>query len=137
MATVDSTQYSNANASPPNKLDPTEFGGELRSAYAKFNGTLADGDDINLFTLPDGARVQMVSYKNAAFGSSVAMDIGTSDDDDRFVAAESVAAAGQGLVPSLDPGTKIDGPTVIKAKLEGANPNDDVDLEVMVYYTVN
>lgn len=136
MATISSEQFTKTEATPPGKLKPSEFGGEVRVAYAKHNsedGPLADGDDIRLFRLPEGARVLTVGAVFGAFGSSVVLDVGTSSNADLFAADVDVSSAGTYLEAAEDVG-ELNDDTLVFATLSGANPADDKDLQVFVTY---
>lgn len=133
---VDSVQYANTQKKPVSKLMPNEFGGEVRVAYAKWDsddGSLDDGDTINLFVLPKGARVLSVGGVFGDFGSSVVLDVGTEDTADAFAADVDVSSAGTyyGTAEDL---SELDEDTIVIATLSGANPADDADLHVFVTY---
>ncbi|NBB92344.1 MAG: hypothetical protein GVY32_04150 [Gammaproteobacteria bacterium] len=133
---VDSLQYAKTQATPVSKLQPNEFGGEIRVAYAKWdsdNGALGNGDTVNLFRLPKGSRVLAVGAVFEAFGSSVVLDVGTGGTADLFAADVDVSTAGS-YHEASDSLEALSDDTLLIATLSGADPADNADLEVFVYY---
>lgn len=133
---VDSLQYAKTQQTPITKLTPNEFGGEVRVAYAKWDsddGSLDNGDTVNLFRLPSGARILSVGAVFGAFGSSVVLDVGTGGTADLFAADVDVSGAGTYLAAS-DSLDALSDDTLLIATLSGADPADDADLEVFVTY---
>ncbi len=58
MATVYSAQRTNTRANPTVKNKANELGGRVRIAHGTYEASsLASGDVIELFVLPDGARL--------------------------------------------------------------------------------
>ena len=58
MATVYSTQRTNARAVPSVKNKANELGGRVRIAHGVYEASaLSAGDVIEMFILPDGARI--------------------------------------------------------------------------------
>jgi hypothetical protein len=68
-----------------------------------------------------------------AFGASVTLDLGYSGDEDAFEAALDISAAGVSFLP-VDDFTPLTAKQTIQAKLEGANPADNVGLKVIMAY---
>ena len=58
---ANSVQYAKTVDTPSVKLDTTELHGRVRVAYADFTSASAQ-ETINMFKLPDGARIIAVSY---------------------------------------------------------------------------
>jgi len=136
MTTVNTDQFAKTQTNRVTKFKPSEFGGEVRTAYAKYdsdNGTLADGDDIRLFRLPKGARVLTVGAVFGDFGQDVVLDVGTSSTADLFAADVDVSSAGTYRAAAEDVG-ELDDDTLVLAKLSGADPADDQNLQVFVTY---
>lgn len=136
---VDSVQYAKTQQTPITKLQPNEFGGEVRVAYAKWDsddGTLDNGDTVNLFRLPKGSRVLAVGAVFEAFGGSTVLDVGTGGTGgtaDLFAADVDVSSAGS-YHEASDSLEALSDDTLVIATLSGSNPADNADLEVFVYY---
>ena len=123
MATVFSTQRTNARAVPSVKNKANELGGRVRIAHGVFEASsLSAGDVIEMFILPDGARIISGSLAHDALGSSTTLAVchcayvnaaGTTValDADEFKAAASSASAGKADVAAtlaLGSGIEID-----------------------------
>jgi len=77
MATVYSTQRTNAIAIPSVKNKANELGGRVRIAHGVYEASsLASGDVIEMFVLPDGARIISGSLAHDALGSSTTLAVG-------------------------------------------------------------
>jgi len=123
MATVFSTQRTNARAIPSVKNKANELGGRVRIAHGVFEASsLSAGDVIEMFILPDGARIITGSLAHDALGSSTTLAVGHAAyvnaagttvalDADEFKAAASSASAGKADVAAtlaLGSGIEID-----------------------------
>jgi len=105
MATVYSTQRTNARANPVVMNKANELGGRIRVAHGVYEASaLASGDVIEMFLLPNGARILSGSLAHDALGSSTTLSVGhaaytDSDgtavalDADEFKAAAASTAA--------------------------------------------
>lgn len=120
---------------------PDILGGRVRVAWfeSKDSYDAASGDRVRLAKLPDGARVLGGRVDFGAFGTSVTLDIGDDDDDDRYISAHDVSSAGQtdfANTVALGMGHKVSGSgqTTVWAKLEGADPAADKQLDGYIYY---
>jgi hypothetical protein len=90
MATQNGTNYAkSANPSQSNRNDPGTVGGRLRSLTDNFTfAGEAAGEVINIGKdLVAGAVVHKIIIDNAALGASVTLDVGDSDDPNRYVSA--------------------------------------------------
>lgn len=78
MATVYSTAYNSIYQSNPSSLvRANEIGGRLRVAYGVYEASsLASGDVINMFRLPQGARIVEGNLSHDALGSSTTLAVG-------------------------------------------------------------
>lgn len=77
MATVYSTQRTNARANPVVNNKANEMGGRVRIAHGVYEASsLASGDVIEMFTLPNGARIISGSLAHDALGSSTTLSVG-------------------------------------------------------------
>ena len=83
-------------ATPPQAIDLGDQGGRVRHSYDEVATTTAmtTADTIELGLLPVGARVVGLQVGWAAHGASRTIKIGDAGDDDRFLAATSIASAG-------------------------------------------
>ncbi|MBA87702.1 MAG: hypothetical protein CMB16_00340 [Euryarchaeota archaeon] len=78
MATVYSTAYNSIYQAVPSSLArANEIGGRVRVAYGVYEASsLASGDVINMFRLPQGARIIEGSLSHDALGSSTTLAVG-------------------------------------------------------------
>ena len=78
MATVYSTQQTTLTQDDPSDfVKANELGGEVRVARATYEASsLASGDVIEMFTLPDGARILQGLLAHEALGSSPTLAVG-------------------------------------------------------------
>ncbi len=77
MATVYSTQRTNNRATPVVMNKANELSGRVRVAHGVYEASsLASGDVIEMFILPDGARLLQGSLAHAALGSSTTLSVG-------------------------------------------------------------
>ena len=72
---ANSTQYAKTVDTPSVKISTTELHGRVRVAYADFTADAAQ-ETINMFKLPDGARIIRGRVNHAALGSSTTLSIG-------------------------------------------------------------
>ena len=72
---ANSTQYAKTVAASPSKISTTELHGRVRVAFADFTAAGAQ-ETINMFKLPDGARIIGGRVNHAALGSSTTLSIG-------------------------------------------------------------
>ena len=77
MATVYSTQRTNALANPVVNSKTNEIGGRVRIAHGVYEASsLASGDVIEMFKLPNGARIISGKICHDAMGSSTTLSVG-------------------------------------------------------------
>ena len=86
---ANSVQYAKTQDTPSVKLDTNELHGRVRVAYADFTADAAQ-ETINMFKLPDGARIIGGRVNHAALGSSTTLSIGHAAYDN--AAGTTVAA---------------------------------------------
>ena len=72
---ANSTQYTKTLNTPSEKLDTNELHGRVRVAYADFTADAAQ-ETINMFKLPDGARIIGGRVNHANLGTSTTLSIG-------------------------------------------------------------
>lgn len=94
MATVYSTQRTNSRATPATMNKANELGGRIRVAHGTYEASsLASGDVIEMFLLPDGARLLEGSLAHDALGSSTTLSVGYAAHTNAAGTAVSAAAA--------------------------------------------
>ena len=95
MATVYSTQKTKWNQNVPSeKIDTTELAGRVRVAHAEYEASsLASGDVIEMFNLPNGARIVSGRLAHDALGSSTTLSVGYAAHNDADGTSVSAAAA--------------------------------------------
>ena len=72
---ANSVQYAKTVDTPSVKISTTELHGRVRVAYADFTADAAQ-ETINMFKLPNGARIIGGRVNHAALGSSTTLSIG-------------------------------------------------------------
>jgi hypothetical protein len=140
MATVYSVQKTNWDQTvPKDNLKPNEQHGRVRIAYATYEASsLASGDVIEMFNLPDNARVLDGYLLYDALASSTTLSVGyaahktaagatVSLSAAKFLAATSTSSAGRTDIAAtiaLGAGTEVDADTdgyPISATMGGAS----------------
>ena len=95
MATVYSakkTSWSQNN--PTDRVKTNEMAGRVRIAYATYEASsLASGDVIEMFNLPNGARIVGGTIAHDALGSSTTLSVGYAAHTDSSGSAVSAGAA--------------------------------------------
>ena len=78
MATVYSTQRTTLTQDDPSDfVKANELGGEVRVAHGTYEASsLASGDVIEMFALPNGARILQGQLAHDALGSSTTLSVG-------------------------------------------------------------
>ena len=118
-----STQYEKTLTGVP-KLDTNEFYGRARIAFADFTFDSTAAGSVNMFRIPNGARIISGRLHHAALGSGTTLSIGhaayvkadgtavAADVDEYKVAAAStgVADAGFALTTALGENSVVDAP---------------------------
>ena len=133
---ANSTQYAKTVAASPSKISTTELHGRVRVAYADFTAAGAQ-ETINMFKLPDGARIIGGRVNHAALGSSTTLSIGHAaytqadgtvvalDVDEYKAAASSASATGSAVAATtaLGENSLVDAPDglIVTATTAGAN----------------
>lgn len=109
MATVYSTQRTNSRATPVVMNKPNELGGRVRVAHGVYEASsLASGDVVEMFLLPNGARVLSGSLAHDGLGASTTLSVGHgeyTDSDGTVVSAdvdEFKAAAASSTAQKVD-----------------------------------
>jgi hypothetical protein len=95
MATVYSDVETQLTQNDPKEfVKANELGGEVRVARATYEASsLASGDVINMFALPNGARILQGSLAHDAMGSSTTLSVGYAAHTNSSATAVSASAA--------------------------------------------
>jgi hypothetical protein len=94
MATVYSAQRTNTRANPTVKNKANELGGRVRIAHGTYEASsLASGDVIEMFVLPDNARLISGFLANDALGASTTLSVGYGAHTNAAGTAVSLSAA--------------------------------------------
>jgi len=109
MATVYSTQRTNTRATPAVMNKANELGGRVRVAHGTYEASsLASGDVIEMFILPDGARLLEGSLAHDALGSSTTLSVGYAAHTNAAGTAVSAAAAAYKAAAASTSAQKVD-----------------------------
>lgn len=94
MATVYSTQRTNSRATPAVMNKANEMSGRIRVAHGTYEASsLASGDVIEMFIMPDGARLLEGSLAHDAMGSGTTLSVGYAAHTNAAGASVNAAAA--------------------------------------------
>jgi hypothetical protein len=94
MATVYSAQRTNTRATPAVMNKANELGGRIRVAHGTYEASaLASGDVIEMFVLPDGARLLTGTLAHDALGASTTLSVGYAAHTNAAGTAVSASAA--------------------------------------------
>ena len=109
MATVYSAQRTNTRATPAVMNKANEMGGRVRVAHGTYEASsLASGDVIEMFTLPDGARLLEGSLAYDALGASTTLSVGHAAYNNADGTAVAAAAAAYKAAASSATAGKVD-----------------------------
>lgn len=109
MATVYSVQQTNATADPVVKNPSNVLSGRIRVAHGVYEASsLASGDVIQMFVLPDGARLLEGSLAHDALGSSTTLSVGYAAHTNSAGTAVSAAAAAYKAAAASTAAQKVD-----------------------------
>ncbi len=153
MGTVYSTQRTNTRANPAVMNKANELGGRIRVAWGQYEASSLSADEvIEMFTLPDGARIIHGYLAHDALGSSTTLSVGHAayknadgttvalDADEFKAAAASTSAQKVDICNTLalGSGTEIDADEdgyTVTATLAGAAGTGTI--EVTMFYVVD
>ena len=95
MATVYSVQKTKWDQNVPSeKIDTTELAGRVRVAFAEYEASsLASGDVVQMFNLPNGARIISGRLAHDALNSSTTLSVGYAAHTNAAGTAVSLSAA--------------------------------------------
>ena len=109
MATVYSTQRTNNRANPVVMNKANELGGRVRVAHGVYEASsLASGDVIEMFILPDGARLLQGSLAHDALGGSTTLSVGYAAHTNAAGSAVSASAAAYKAAAASTGAQKVD-----------------------------
>ena len=109
MATVYSTQRTNSRATPAVMNKANELAGRIRVAHGTYEASsLASGDVIEMFTLPDGARLLEGSLAHDALGGSTTLSVGYAAHTNAAGTAVSAAPAAYKAAAASTSAQKVD-----------------------------
>lgn len=110
MATVYSVQKTNWNQTVPAVNNKTnEMGGRVRIAHGVYEASsLASGDVIEMFNIPNGARLIEGSLAHDALGGSTTLSVGYAAHTDSSGSAVAAAAAAYKAAAASTAGQKVD-----------------------------
>ncbi len=109
MATVYSAQRTNSRATPAVMNKANEMSGRIRVAHGTFEASsLASGDVIEMFIMPDGARLLEGSLAHDAMGSSTTLSVGYAAHTNAAGTAVSAAAAAYKAAAASTSAQKVD-----------------------------
>lgn len=146
MATVYSIQKTKWDQTePPIMVKTIEHKGRVRSSYANYVAS-AEQSDIQMFNLPNGARILTMEVAHAALGGSTTLSVGhgaytqadgtavVADVDEFKAAAASTAIAvtGAALTEALGRYSVVDADDTglpITVSLAGANGTGTISLQ--------
>tara|TARA_R100000426_G_C4821508_1_gene110685 strand:- start:1268 stop:1717 length:450 start_codon:yes stop_codon:yes gene_type:complete len=111
MASVKGVEITNMDADPVVKVSSEVAGGKMRVFHGTFEASsLASGSDITIARIPEAATIHDVILKCDALGGSSTLKVGTSADDDLFIAATgtwNVAGQTQSILGGSSTGAAI------------------------------
>jgi len=109
MATVYSTQRTNSRATPAVMNKANEMSGRIRVAHGTYEASsLASGDVIEMFIMPDGARLLEGSLAHDAMGSSTTLSVGYAAHTNAAGTAVVAAAAAYKAAAASTSAQKVD-----------------------------
>ena len=110
MATVYSVQKTNWNQTVPAVNNKTnEMGGRVRIAHGVYEASaLASGDVIEMFNIPNGARLIEGSLAHDALGSSTTLSVGYAAHTNSAGTAVSASAAAYKAAAASTSAQKVD-----------------------------
>lgn len=110
MATVYSVQKTKWNQNvPAEAIDTNELGGRIRVAHAVYEASaLASGDVIEMFNIPNGARLIEGSLAHDALGGSTTLSVGYAAHTNSSGTAVSASAAAYKAAAASTSAQKVD-----------------------------
>ena len=129
MATVYSAQRTNSRATPAVMNKANELGGRIRVAHGTYEASaLASGDVVEMFILPDGARLLEGSLAHDALGASTTLSVGYGAHNDAAGTAVSASAAAYTAAAASTSAQKVD---ILATLALGSGSEVDADADGM------
>jgi hypothetical protein len=129
MATVYSAQRTNSRATPAVMNKANELGGRIRVAHGTYEASsLASGDAIEMFILPDGARLLEGSLAHDALGASTTLSVGYGAHTNAAGTAVSASAAAYKAAAASTSAQKVD---ILATLALGSGSEVDADADGM------
>ena len=129
MATVYSAQRTNSRATPAVMNKANELGGRVRVAHGTYEASsLASGDVIEMFILPDGARLLEGSLAHDALGASTTLSVGYGAHTNAAGTAVSASAAAYKAAAASTSAQKVD---ILATLALGSGSEVDADADGM------
>ena len=133
MAIVYSVQRTNTRAIPIVKNKPNEMSGRVRVAHGVYEASsLASGDVIEMFTLPDGARLLEGSLAHDAMGGSTTLSVGYAAHNNAAGTAVSASAAAYKAAAASTSAQKVD---ILATLALGSGTEIDADADGVIVTT--
>ena len=148
---ANSTQYTKTLNTPSEKLDTNELHGRVRVAFADFTAAGAE-ETINMFKIPNGARIIGGRANHAALGSGTTLSVGhaayvnaagttvAADVDEYKAAAASTGAVGFNIAATtaLGENSIVDAPDGLVVTVTTAGGSDATGfLSVQMTYVLD
>ena len=148
---ANSTQYTKTLNTPSEKLDTNELHGRVRVAFADFTAAGAE-ETINMFKIPNGARIIGGRANHAALGSGTTLSVGhaayvnaagttvVADVDEYKAAAASTGAVGFNIAATtaLGENSIVDAPDGLVVTVTTAGGSDATGfLSVQMTYVLD
>ena len=148
---ANSTQYTKTLNTPSEKLDTNELHGRVRVAFADFTAAGAE-ETINMFKIPNGARIIGGRANHAALGSGTTLSVGhaaydnaagttvVADVDEYKAAAASTGAVGFNIAATtaLGENSIVDAPDGLIVTVTTAGGSDATGfLSVQMTYVLD
>ena len=109
MATVYSAQRTNSRATPAVMNQANELSGRVRIAYGTYEASsLANASVIEMFILPDGARLVQGNLAYDALGASTTLSVGYAAHTNAAGTAVSASAAAYKAAAASTSAQKVD-----------------------------
>jgi hypothetical protein len=143
---ANSIQYAKTQSTPSVKLDTNELTGRVRVAFAEYEAS-AEQSTINMFVLPNGARIVRSRLAHDAMGGSTTISVGHAayvsadgdavalDVDEYLAATASTGAVGHDVANTIALGENSvvdaneDG-LLVTATIAGGNGTGTVQLSM-------
>ena len=125
MATVYSVQRTNSRATPPVMNQSNFLGGRIRVAHGVYEASsLSAGDVIDMFILPNNARLLEGSLAHDALGSSTTLSVGYAAHTNAAGTAVSASAAAYKAAAASTSAQKVD---ILATLALGSGTETDTD----------